>query len=581
MSLTTAGSRQVVIGARELDPSGIPQQSWEGQHVAFTHGYGAALAPANELTSNGRPDFIVGNIPVTARGEVAEVDQPQVYVGEDLDGYAVVGTSREEVDFLGEDGETQSFRYDGADGVEMGSLFRRAAFALRFQTPNLVISDFLSSASRIIFNRDIRERVEALAPFLRWDDDPYPVVVDGRILYILDGYTTTNMYPYGQRAESDADRSSALDHDFNYVRNSVKAVIDSYDGSVTMYETEIEDPILDAYRKAFDELFTDFDEMPDEIKDHLRYPEDLFTIQTNMWTRYHIDGPQDFYEQTGEWEIAQDPGTAVRTGTDAAATVTTSPADGGGSGEESTTAQRSDRIDPYYQLMRLPDEEEEDFLILRSFVPVSQDDDRQQLTAFMVAKSDPEDYGELEVFEVPGTDVDGPAIVDSNIQSTEEIAQRISLLNQQGSNVTLGNLLLVPIEESILYVRPLYVEAEGDTPIPELRNVIVAFGDNIQMRNTLPEALAALGPEFSEAAAQIFEEDQAELEAVPSEPDPDPAPDGEEPEPAPEDEPTVDEVADLLTRAQTAFDEAEQALADGDLGTYQDKVREAEDLITR
>jgi uncharacterized membrane protein (UPF0182 family) len=566
-------TRQVVLGARGLDPGGIPQQSWEGQHVAFTHGYGVALAPANELTSTGRPDFLVGSIPVSS--DLTDVTQPQIYVGEDLDGYAVVGASRAEVDYQSQDGETESFRYDGADGVGLGSFMRRAAFALRYRTPNLVISDFVTDESKIIFNRDIRERVESLAPFLRWDDDPYPVVIDGRILYVLDGYTTSSRYPYGQRAESDSDRASGLDHNFNYVRNSVKAVVDSYDGTVTMYETEIDDPILDAYRQAFSDLFEDFDEMPDEVKAHLRYPEDLFTIQTNMWTRYHIDEPQDFYEQTGGWEIAQDPGTAVRTAAgDSAAIATTDDPAG-----ETTTARRQGRIDPYYLLMRLPGEEQEDFLILRSFVPVSQDDQRQELTAFMVAKSDPDDYGDLEVFEMPGTAVDGPAIVDSNIQSEEEIAQRISLLNQQGSKVTLGNLLLIPIEQSILYVRPLYVEADSNTPIPELKNVIVAYGADVVMRPTLPEALAALGPEFRDAAAAVFEQDAVELDSTPEDQQPDDqAPD----EPAGEDGGAeITEVADLLAQAQVLFDEAEQALADGDLGSYQDKVEEARDLVGR
>jgi uncharacterized membrane protein (UPF0182 family) len=562
-------TRQVVLGARQLDPGGIPQQSWEGQHVAFTHGYGVALAPANALTSTGRPDFLIGSIPVDSA--LADVTQPQIYIGEDLGGYSVVGATRAEVDYQGQDGETESFEYDGADGVGIDSFIKRAAFALRYRTPNLVISDFLTDDSKIIFNRDIRDRVETLAPFMRWDDDPYPVVIDGRILYVLDGYTTSNMYPYAQRAESDSDRPSGLDHDFNYVRNSVKAVVDSYDGTVTMYETEIEDPILDAYRQAFPDLFSDFDEMPDEVKDHLRYPEDLFTIQTNMWTRYHINGSQDFYEQTGAWEVAQDPGTSVRTAsTEGAAVATADDTD-----EASTTARRQGRIDPYYLLMRLPDEEQEDFLILRSFVPTSQDDQRQELTAFMIAKSDPDDYGELQVFEMPGTAVDGPAIVDSNIQSEEDIAQRISLLNQQGSKVTLGNLLLIPIEQSILYVRPLYVEADSDTPIPELKNVIVAYGADVVMRPTLPEALAALGPQFRDAAADVFDEDAAELEA-----DPDTDPNVEDPE-APADEGDTAGVTGLLAQAQILFDEADQALSDGDLGTYQDKVKEAEELIVQ
>jgi uncharacterized membrane protein (UPF0182 family) len=547
---------QVVIATRELSTSGIPQESWEGQHVAFTHGYGAAAAPTNGVGNEGRPEFVLGDIPVRADAPSLEVTQPQIYVGDGLGGYAILGASRDEVDYQDEAGETVSTRYEGEGGVDMDSWLNRAAFALRFGEIEPLISNFITDESRILFIRDVRERVEELAPFLHWDADPYPVVIDGRIQYVLDGYTTTDRYPYAQRADTDQlPAGTGLDHRFNYVRNSVKAVVDSYDGTVTMYETELEDPILDAYRDAFPDLFADIEDMPDELREHLRYPEDLFRVQTNTWGRYHISGAQEFYEQAGGWAVAQDPGNEV---SPEPATQTTNE-----QGEVETTQER--RIDPYYLLMRLPDEEEEDFLILRSFVPTSGETERRELTAFMVAKSDPDEYGRIEVFEMPSTQVDGPAIVNSNILSDEEIAQRITLLSQEGSEVRLGNLLLIPVEQSILYVRPLYTQAEGGTPVPELRNVIVAFGNDVVMEDTLRGALE-----------EIFGEAPPTLE--------DPGP-GEEPpeegEPPPEEEPpaTDEEIADLLRRAEQAFEEAQQALDDDDLGLYQEKIEEAEGYI--
>lgn len=579
---------QVVLGTRELNPSGIPQDSWEGEVLTYTHGYGVAMSPANAVTGTGRPDFLVGDVPVRVdEGVDVDPDQPRLYFGEDLDGYAIVNSDRAEVDYLDEDGTTVSYTYSGAGGVEMGSFLRRTAFALRFGDLNPLISDFVRDDSRVLYIRDVRDRVENVAPFIHFDADPYPVIGDGRIVYVVDGYTTTDRYPYAQRADNEQlSPRSGLDHTFNYVRNSVKAVVDGYDGSVVLYVIDPDDPIVQAYRKAFPDLFADFDDMPEEIQDNIRYPEDLFTVQTNMWARYHIEDPVDFYEQTGGWAVAQDPGTTVQGG--GGTTAVTNAA-----GE--TTGTRERRIDPYYLLMRLPDREQEEFVMLRTFVPVSENDERKELTAFMVAKSDPGSYGELSVYQLPTTQVDGPAIVAANIASEQEIAREISLLNQQGSTVILGDLVLIPIEQSILYVRPLYVQASGQTAVPELKNVIVAYGDEVVMRPTLelalteifgasPETLEDVDVVDSEQDEPLPSEDQ-EPGDVPGEPDEGDAdgttttttpPPTTEP-PAPGDE-TVDE---LLARAGETLERANEALAEGDLGAYQDLVDEAADLIRR
>jgi uncharacterized protein len=552
---------QVVLSARELDRSQVPQQSWEGTHLAYTHGYGLAMAPANAVTQTGRPDFIVRDLPPETPEEI-ELEQPAIYHGESIGGYSIVRTGRNEVDYVDpETGENVPATYEGTGGVTMSSYLRRVAFALRFGDINPVISNFIRDDSRILYVRDVRERVEMLAPFLHFDSDPYPVVHDGRIVYFIDAYTTTNHYPYAQRAETGQLRpGSGLNHGFNYVRNSVKAVVDAYDGTVTLYVVDGNDPIIQAYRKAFPDLFTDYEEMPEGLRAHMRYPEDLFRTQTTMYARYHIENPGSFYEQTDAWSVAQDPGTQV---TGEQASQTADPV----TGELGPARER--RIDPYYLLMRLPEEEQESFVLLRPFVPFSENDNRNELTSFMVAKSDPDEYGRLIAYEMPrGALPDGPAIVASNINSEEEIAQRISLLNREGSSVRFGNLLLIPVNDSILYIRPLYVQAAGRTAVPELKNVIAVFGPRVVMRNTLQQALEDI---FGEAP-ETFEEA----------PDPDEEdPDGGEPGGESPDEGVTDEerVARIFGDLEAARSERDEALANGDLGAYQDAVADIDRLL--
>ncbi|OWY62986.1 hypothetical protein B7486_55505, partial [cyanobacterium TDX16] len=408
------------------------------------------------------------------------------------------------------------------------------------------------------------------------DSDPYPVVSDGGIQYILDGYTTSDSYPYGQTADvTDMPDNSGLDHSFNYVRNSVKAVVDGYDGSVTLYVLPDEmlpeggDPMIEAYRAAFPDLFDDFEDMPEDLQAHVRYPDDLFRVQTNMWGRYHIGDANDFYEQTGGWAVSQAPGSQAQG--EPEATVSTAE-----TGEIIDVSQR--RIDPYYQLMRLPGEEEEAFLSLRPFVPASGDDERRQLTAFMTAISDPERYGELQVFEMPGTQVDGPTIVNQNMLTNPDVSEQVTLLNQQGSEVVYGNLLLIPVDESLLYIRPLYTQADSGTQVPRLQRVIVEYGGQVEIETTLRESLVQIfgdAPETQEEGA----EDPADGS---EQPEADPGTGPEEPtEPEPEVQPEDEDVAELLAQADELFDEADQALADSDLSRYGELVEEARELVER
>ncbi len=568
---------QVIIAARTVQPGDIGDQSWENETLAYTHGYGVALSPANGVDASGRPDFLIEGVPQENRLDVV-LDRPQLYVGEQLGGYAIVGATRPEIDFVSDAGDQVTSRYDGDGGVRLGGLFRRLAFSLRFGDINPLVSGQLDSESRVLYNRDIRGRVEALAPFLHFDSDPYPVIHEGRIVYMVDGYTTTDRYPYSQRADTDSvPRNSGLAHGFNYVRGAVKAVVDGYDGNVDFYVINPDDPIIQAWSRAFPDLFTDFSEMPANLIDHLRYPEDLFRVQTNMWARYHVGDPDEFYagERSNFWEVAQDPGEAVRGGPTTSTSATTGTPD-------PTIPTDLGRIDPYYVLLKLPGEADEEFVVLRSFVPVSGDSERPELTAFMVARSDPQRYGELLVYEMPGTQVDGPLNVNSNILTEETIADRITQLNQQGSQVRLGNLLLLPIENSIVYVRPLYVQADADTAIPELKAVIVVHDDQVVIDATLSGALEQL---FGVAPETLQEEPDEPLDGAPTtDPTEPPADDGAtEPSPPVDADPleVPDDVRSLLDEAASLFEQADAALRDGDLGAYQDLTARAADLIER
>jgi uncharacterized protein len=673
----------VGVGLRTVDGSRIPISGWEGRHLAYTHGYGAVLAPSG-ATDDREPEFLTQDIPQRSVNDSLPEGNPQVYFSEDLSGYVMTGTGRDEIDYE-TDEETVITEYDGEDGVGAGSLLRRTAFALRFGDINPIISGFMSGDTRVHYIRDVRERVETLAPFLHTDADPYPVLLEDRTVWVLDMYTTSDRFPYGQRANVDElAGDSGLRHNFNYVRNSVKAVVDAYDGTVSFYIVDDEDPIVAAYDSAFPGLFSDGTpesdggEMPDDLVPHLRYPEDLFRTQTIAWQRYHLQEVDKFYSQGDRWNVAIDPGTVGGEGT-------TPVTDASGEIVDRLEA----RIPPYYQVLQLPGEQEPEFAMLRPFVPFSEDDQRQQLSALMVARSDPEHYGELIVYQMPTGDLpDGPGIAAANIRSNEDVSRIETFLGQAGSRVHYGNLLLLPLGDStafvdedgfvladtggvlededgtrvmveedttedgepvarlvdedgdpvsieeggqvvdedgnvlededgeplvtglaldetgnvmldeegnlprggitgdLVYVQPFYVEPE-DRRLPALRFVIVYYGGEVVIEGTLQEALEAifgeqvetledpetLGEELTEAI------DDAGLEDVDEADEPDPADEAEEAD-EPETEISDDLTADeLVQQAWDALDEAAAALDEGDLGTYQEKGDEAQDLL--
>lgn len=544
---------QVLLSARELNPDGVPSATWENQHVVFTHGFGAAASPANAVTANGGPDFIVKDLP--PQGKLA-IDRPQIYFGENIGGYAVVDTKKAEIDYTAASGEDHTSRYAGKGGVKMGSTVRRLAFALRFGNWNPLISGFITKDSRAVFIRDIRERVRKAAPFLKYDNDPYPVLTGGRIVWVQDAYTSTSRYPYAQRADtSRLNDRSGLQSNFNYARNSVKVVIDAYDGTMNFYVVDPKDPIAASYRKAFPKLFTRGSNMPADLLSHLRYPEDLFRVQTNMFGTYHMTDASAFYKKADKWDIAQDPGGGELSQT-TRPTIAPGVAAPGATGGEP-------RMDPYYLLMRLPAEDRESFLIFQPFVPTSKGDQRKELSAFMVAKSDPDTYGKLEAFVMPREiQVDGPSQVDALINQEPTVSREITLLGQGGSKVVEGNLLIIPIKTSLIYIRPLYVQSER-TPLPEFKKVIVVYADKVVMRDTLKEALEAI---FGAAPPTLEQKATGQ-----------PAPAGGAAAPATA--PQSASVQALLDQADAAFTAAQDALTRGDLATYQAKINEAADLV--
>lgn len=542
---------QVVLAVRDLNTAGVPQESWAARHLTYTHGYGAIVAPANAAGPGGEPQFVGRDIPYVATAPEIELSRPEIYFGEELSSYVIVGSRQRELSYEADD-ETQFTTYEGADGIPIDSLARRAAFALRFGDANPLISDQLTDSSRVLLIRDVTERAKALAPFLRFDADPYPVINDGRIQWILDAYTTTDRYPYGERADTtQLTAGSGLDAGFNYVRNSVKAVVDAYEGTVDFYVMPVEDPIIDAYSDAFPDLFKDFEDMPAGLQSHLRYPEDLFRVQTNMWASYHVSDPDGFYQGNDYWDVARDPGTT-----------------GAGEGTQTTDAQgnvvttRDARIEPYYLFTQLPGATEPSFILVRPFVPTSKLDDNQLLTALMVGQSDGEDYGKLKVFVMPrGALPKGPSLVQGEIQSNSEVSQTQTLLDGGGSSVQYGALNVIPIDGGLVYVRPFYVTS-NQTEVPALQKVIVYFEEEVVIRDSLEEALAVV---FSDSP--------------PPPDDPvDPVDPGEEPGPAPEGT-LIEQVSQLLAEATALNEEADAALAEGDFGTYGDKAQEARGKI--
>jgi uncharacterized protein len=558
---------EVLITARELQLSGVTNKSWQGLHLINTRGCGLVLAPSGRVLESQRPDY-----------RTVELERPELYFSPILTGYAIANTTTPEREC------TEPHQYEGTLGVEMSSFTRRAAFALAFLDYNVLGFGGIRDDSQMLWVRGINDRLQKVAPFLSYDADPYPVAVDGRAVWVTDAYTTTSRYPYAQRI-GDVQRSpnSGLDDNDNYVRNSVKAVVDAYSGDITFYVVDEQDPILRAWRGAFPDLFTPISEMPEELVDNLRYPEDLFRIQTDVYSKYRI-APDQFFQRVGAWSVAQAPGT------EPSQTLAPSPAGAGDatvSAAQSTFADElnSNRFIPYYTMFdtSTPGEPaEEDFVILRPFVPFSTNDQRTELQAYMTASSSPGSYGELTTYiveEVGGRLPDGPLRVAGNAESTEEISRRISLDNvgDGGTEVRFGDLQLVPVGDGLIYVRPYYVSVPQNSAdvssVTEYRAVIVSYADRSVLASTVSEGLAELFPGFDGDIGEAIDE--------PTEPDAgsDDGDDPDEPPTDPDPGTSSDDPVALLEEADAVFLEADEALAAGDLGLYQQKIDEARQLI--
>jgi uncharacterized membrane protein (UPF0182 family) len=535
--------RQVMIAAREADPRNLDPsaQTWQNLHLAYTHGYGVVAAQVNTAEATGRPAFVVSGF--DQPGAAIPIRQPRLYYGEpppDTPGWVAVTTRQPEVDAPAPGGEPQaSFRYDGRGGAPLGGLLRRVAFAVRFRDVNLLISGNLTRGSRIVFYRDIRDRVEHAAPFLQWDGDPYVAVVGGRIVFIRDGYTTTDAYPYAERiqmevaARRDAPGDRGVRGRASYIRNSVKAVVDAYDGSVKLYAFDETDPLLRAWRRAFPGLFAARSAIPADLQAHLRYPQDLFAIQANRYASYHIGAAKDFYSKQDFWALPEDRSGQIRQSLGAAPLT--------------VGDQQPARMRPYYLLARLPGETREHFVLVLPFTP----NNKQNMVAYMAARSDPDGYGTITLFNLPrARTVFGPTQVNAQILADPDVAKELTLFNQQGSTVTLGNLLTVPVGDALLYVQPVFIQASQGA-IPELRRVAVFLNNQLGWTATLDGSIA-----------QVLGEP--------------PAPPGGGPSPPPA---ARSAIARILAQQATAFREAQAALDRKDLGAYQRAIDRLGELI--
>jgi uncharacterized protein len=459
--------RDYVVAVRELSSDNLTgnQTNWINKHTFYTHGNGFVAAVANEnLTA--QTDFTVGGLPPTGP---LDITQPRIYYGELNTDYSIVDTnSRGEFDRPGAGGEDELFRYDGSGGVSLGNFVNRLAFAINYRERNILLSGAINGNSKILFVRDPADRVEKVAPFLKVDGDPYPAVIDGQIEWIVDGYTTLNNYPYSERqtlGEVAADSRTGQGtralprQDVNYIRNSVKATVNAYTGKVTLYAFDEKDPVLQTWMHVYPGIIQRESAISDELREHLRYPEDLFKVQRELLTRYHVTDPRQFFNTQDFWRVPNDP----------------------------TTGQGAAQP-PYYIVAKAPNQDKAVFQLTSALNALQRDN----LAAYITVSGDPDDYGQMQVLELPGSQaVLGPGQVQGRFGSTPDIAQKITLLNSQGSSVKYGNLLTLPVGGGLLYIEPLYVEAAG-LPYPILQYVLVAFGDRVAFASSLTEALDTL-----------------------------------------------------------------------------------------
>jgi uncharacterized membrane protein (UPF0182 family) len=522
-----AGKEQdTVVGLREINTDGIPEKNWINEHFKYTHGYGMVAAKGTTVDKDGAPSFTEQDLP--PKGDKGKYEG-RVYYGEKTNQYSIVGGPQKELDYADDKGE-KTYTYKGKSGVNLANPLNRAAYAVNFNEPQILYSGAIGEGSRILYNRTPKQRVEAVAPWLTIDGDPYPAVVNGRIKWIIDAYTTSDNYPYSSRTTlGDTTQDSLTDgqravvarqNRVNYIRNSVKATVDAYTGKVDMYQWDKKDPVLKTWMRAFPGTVKPKSAIGDDLMDHLRYPQDLFKVQRELLTRYHVTSPSQFYSGSERWQIPDDP------------------------------THKGNAVPPYYLSLQMPDEKRQAFSLTTTFNP----NKRETLGAFMAIDADPRSsgYGKIKMLRLPSnTTVSGPSQVQSKFNSDPSIAESLNLLKRGDSEIEYGNLLTVPLEGGLLYVEPVYVRGAG-TNYPRMRKVLVTYGERIAFEDTLGQALD-----------KVFDTKGAGGTA-----------------PGPEEPPTSGDatVREALKNVQDAYDAGQDALEKGDWKAYgkaQDDLKDA------
>ena len=517
--------RQTMLSARELNISGLPSaaQTWVNQHITYTHGYGVALSAVNQVTTDGSPDFLVKNIPPQSAPELT-ITQPRIYYGEIGTDYTLVNTNQKEFDFPGGAGDEYT-TYKGSGGVPISGFLNRLAFCWRYRTIKFFTSSAITSQSKIIIRNNIKTRLSTVAPFLSFDKDPYMVISGGKLYWIVDCYTTTDLYPYSQPQGG-----------LNYIRNSVKAVVDAYNGTVTLYIFDDKDPLLRTYERIFPGMFTPASEMPADLRRHVRYPEGYFDVQAHVYETYHVTDPSVLYNKGDQWQVPDN--------------VSLS-----GPGE----------MQAYYVIMRLPGEPKEEFLLMLPFVP----NGRSNMVSWLGARSDAPNYGKaVSITFSKSSNIYGPSQVEAAINQDPKVSAQLTLWNQSGSTAIMGNLLVVPIEKALLYVQPLYLQAE-QTKLPQLKEVIVFYQSPEGGSGGASQAVA-MEPTLSQALTDVFGS-APPVGPTPS-PSPSPSPSGPTPTPSPTGTSAPGQISaqarTLIQQANTEFEAAQAALRAGDFAEY-------------
>jgi len=508
--------RQVILAARELDLKELQNPTWVNMHLEFTHGYGVVMNPVNEIGSSGLPVLWVKDIPPKTSVPIT-IDRPEIYYGEKPSSYVLVKTTVKEFDYpMGETNARTT--YEGKGGVSIGSIWRRLLFTASLGDTKILFTNVFKPESRILLYRNIRERLHHVAPFLLYDSDPYLTIQNGRLVWILDAYTVTDRYPYSEPVPITGSNEF---RNINYIRNSVKATVDAYDGSMQFYVMDPEDPMIQTWSKIFSGLFKPVTEMPEILRAHLRYPKGLFEIQSELFRTYHMNNPNTFYNKEDVWEVT-------------------------------SRGDRKSRLDAYYVIMKLNTEEKAEFMLISPFMPIGRDN----MIAWMAGRSDGDNYGELMVYKFPKQKlVYGPSQIEALTDQNPEISAQLSLWSQRGSDVIRGHMLVIPIENALLYVQPLYLRAET-SDLPELKRVIVSTGGRVVWGETLQIALQRLIGQY-----------------MPGE---------EEPEVGPTREYSGEEsISQLARMAQEHWESAQEALKIADWESYGEEMKQLENVINQ